>query len=145
MREDGKLAYTQYKNRDRKPTHVVLDILPELAETLAHIPPKQARFILSNRGKPFKSQGSFDNWFREACRKCGIMKSSHGIRKHRSDYMNDMGIPTRHIMSVMGHRNLKTASKYISEREQESNAEEAFDLMLKTEKERRDKKDPCEH
>jgi integrase len=138
IRADGKLDLILYKNRNSHPVRVVIDLkkLPDLVEALTHIPADQERFVMNEYGRPFKSQASFGNWFRKACRDAGVTKPAHGIRKARNDYLNDMGVPPKQVMAIMGHASLRTNSIYITDLENENNADAALDALLKVEREK---------
>ena len=59
---------------------VSIPILPVLATTLAAGPTGDLAFICGESGRPLTKE-SFGNMFREACRKAGVDKSAHGVRK----------------------------------------------------------------
>jgi hypothetical protein len=71
----GSFDYVQFKGRTRKPMRVVLPILAELWECIAHVPETQERLIRNDKGQPFNSQYGFESWFRRACKLAGVIRS----------------------------------------------------------------------
>lgn len=80
---------------------VFLPILPTLASTLAIGPTGDLAFICGERGEPLTKE-SFGNMFSEACRKAGIRKSAHGVRKLAATIMVENGATVAELESVFG-------------------------------------------
>jgi hypothetical protein len=59
---NGKLGFTQQKNRRRKPITLELPILPELQQVLEASPVGELTFLVTEHGRPFAVAG-FGNWF----------------------------------------------------------------------------------
>ena len=59
---------------------VTIEILPELAATLAAGPCGDLTFIVGESGRPLTKE-SFGNLFRKACHAAGVPGSAHGVRK----------------------------------------------------------------
>ena len=69
--KDGWLYFTQRKNRESKPVHMSLPILPGLREILDVNPTGDLTYLVTKYGSPFKNE-SFGNWFRKAVRAAGL-------------------------------------------------------------------------
>jgi len=75
------LAFTQVKNRKKKPVRLEIPIIPELREIIDATETGQKTFLVTHFGKPFTSNG-FGNKFREWCNEAGLPHcSAHGLRK----------------------------------------------------------------
>lgn len=75
------LAFTQQKNRKRKPVTLWLPIIPELEEIMAASPLGELTFLVNAFGNGFTEAG-FGNWFRDRCDEAGLKGySAHGVRK----------------------------------------------------------------
>ena len=75
---------------EKTDTEVTIPISPELAKMLSIGPTGDLHFICNAHGKPF-TKASFGNAFAEACRKAGIQKSAHGVRKYKATTAAYMG------------------------------------------------------
>jgi integrase len=92
-------------------TEVSLPILPALAKTIAAGPCGDLAFITSANGKPFTKE-SFGNSFTEACRKAGITKSAHGIRKLAATRAANAGATEAQLKAIFGWTNSKMPTLY---------------------------------
>src|SRR5262249_27050253 len=59
---DGKLTFTQFKGRNRKPKHLKLPILPALQNIISLSPCGDLTFLVNDRGRPFDDK-YFSNKF----------------------------------------------------------------------------------
>ena len=51
--QDGKISFTQFKGRNRKPKRLVLPILPALQRTIDASPTGEMTFLVNDLGRPF--------------------------------------------------------------------------------------------
>ena len=62
----GKITFTQFKGRNRKPKRLVLPILPMLQKIIDASPCGEMTYLVNDLGRPFTDAG-FGNWFRDRC------------------------------------------------------------------------------
>jgi integrase len=92
-------------------TRVVIPMLPELAQTLKAGPIGDLAYIVSADGKPMTKE-VVGNLFREACRKAGIEKSAHGLRKYAATVMANRGASVAQLEAIFGWEGGRMASYY---------------------------------
>jgi integrase len=92
-------------------TEVVIPISPALAELLAAGPTGDLHFICNALGKPF-TKASFGNAFAEACRKAGIKKSAHGVRKYKATTAAYKGATEPELDAMFGWTGGRMAAHY---------------------------------
>lgn len=105
--KNGVGRFTTEKTGER----VVIPIEPELEETWRLGPCGDLSFIASDARKPMKKE-SFGNWFGEACRKAGIHKSAHGLRKAGATRDANRGWTESELEAKYGWRGGRMASHY---------------------------------
>ncbi|MFG1478947.1 tyrosine-type recombinase/integrase [Xanthobacter sp. V4C-4] len=111
--ENGKITFTQWKNRRRKPVTLTLPISDGVAEVLRRLPPEQETFLVNEWGRPFSSAASFGNRSRDWCKIAGLSGlSAHGVRKYFSSTLANAEARTREIISFTGHRTSKEVDLY---------------------------------
>lgn len=96
---------------EKTETDVPLPILPALAATLAMGPTGDLAFICGERGEPLTKE-SFGNMFSGACRKAGVHKSAHGVRKLAATLMAENGATVAELEAVFGWQGGAMASLY---------------------------------
>jgi integrase len=96
---------------EKTDTEVTLPILPVLAETLAAGPCGDLAFIANANGQPFTKE-SFGNAFAEACRKAGISKSAHGLRKLAATRAANAGATEAQVKAIFGWTNSQMPTLY---------------------------------
>ena len=126
----GWLRFTQYKNRNRKPVTLALEIIPELRRIIDASPSGDLAFLISNRGTPYTAE-SFGNRFRVWCRQAGLPHcSAHGLRKAAgSSRLAKLGASIHAIAAVLGHKTLKEVQRYTAAAEQRRLAATAMMLL----------------
>src|SRR5205807_4852153 len=67
----GKLTFTQFKGRNRKPKKLTLPILPALRLVIDASPCGELTFLINDLGRPFTDAG-FGNKFRDWCDQAGL-------------------------------------------------------------------------
>lgn len=120
------LAFTQQKNRGRKPVDLWVPIEPELREIISASPIGSKTFIVTEFGRPFSS-GGFGNKFRKWCNEAGLKGLSvHGLRKTAANFLAEVGCTDREIMSITGHTTSKEVSRYTRKAKQKIRAVNAI-------------------
>ncbi len=90
---------------------VAIELLPPLLEALEAGPVGDLAFICGANGKPLTKE-SFGNDFAQACRKAGIKKSAHGLRKLAATTMAHNGANEFTLNALFGWTGNKMASLY---------------------------------
>jgi integrase len=113
---------------EKTDTEVTLPILPVLAETLAAGPCGDLQFIANVNGRPFTKE-SFGNAFADACRKAGISKSAHGIRKLAATRAANAGATEAQLKAIFGWTNSKMPTLYTRAANNRRLAKDAMHLL----------------
>ena len=109
---DGRLSYTQLKNKNKKPIKVDIEILPELREAIDAAPTGDMTFLVTEFGRPFSTKG-FGNRFKKWCLEAGIEnRSIHGLRKSAATMLAERGCTDHEIMAIGGWTTLKEVQRY---------------------------------
>jgi integrase len=90
---------------------VHLPLLPPLLDALQAGPTAELAFICGANGKPMTKE-SFGNAFSDACRKAGIQKSAHGLRKVGATRAANNGATVAQLNAIFGWTGSKMASLY---------------------------------
>ncbi len=123
--EAGKIAVRQIKTD----TLVRIPIHPALARSIAATATSKSTYIVSRKGTPY-AEGSFGNWFGEACADAGLAGfSMHGLRKAASRRMAEVGLSNQMIKSITGHKTDSEVARYTRDAEQSKMAELAMDIL----------------
>ena len=127
---NGRLAYTQNKNRHRKPVTLSIPVHRDLQKVIDASPSSHLTFLVTEFGKQFSVAG-FGNWMRGRCDEAGLPDlSSHGLRKAISRRMAEAKKTPHEIMSVTGHRTLSEVERYTKAASQKQLATTAMDFDL---------------
>ena len=105
-------------------------MLPVLAATLEAGPTGELSFICGEKGNPLAKK-LFGNLFREACRKAGVSKSAHGLRKIAATRAAEQGATVAQLNAIFGWKGYKMASLYTEAAERKRLAREAIGLLQK--------------
>lgn len=120
---------------------VTIPILPELEAELVHVPAGQMTYL--ETGGRARSVGGFYNmfvfWAGQAGLPAGL--SPHGLRKAQGRRLAEAGCSAPEIMSILGHRTLAEAQRYIDDFNREKAAEAAMDRVAILNASRRTKSD----
>lgn len=92
-------------------TQVTLPLLAPLAASIEATRTGDLAFIVGERGQPM-NKDAFGNWFGEACRKAGVRKSAHGLRKAGASRAADNGATTNQLMAMFGWESSRQAERY---------------------------------
>ena len=125
----GKLTFTQYKGRNRKPKRLTLPILPALQRVIDGTPCGDLTFLVNDWGRPFTDAG-FGNKFRDWCNQAGLRHcSAHGLRKAGATVAANNGATSRQLMAIFGWDTLKEAERYTREADQWRLANAAMHML----------------
>ena len=106
----GRLFYRRGKTGEA----VDLPILPELQRELALLPSTQMVVLARNDGAQYAVE-SFGILFRRWCNEAGLPGcSAHGLRKAGARRLAEAGATEFEVMSFLGHRTAKEASRYVA-------------------------------
>ncbi len=125
------LSITQEKTGNA----VSIPVLSPIWEALNALPNSgQLAFLVSERGKPFASDG-FGHWFRDRCNEAGLPQcSAHGLRKAAATRMAEHGGTTHQLMSWFGWTSVSEAERYTKKADRaRMNLSSADKLISRTE------------
>jgi integrase len=124
----GRITFTQYKGRNRKPKRLTLPILPTLQKIIDATPCGDLTFLVNDWGRPFTDAG-FGNWFRDRCVEAGVPGRAHGLRKAGATIAANNGATSRQLMAIFGWDTLKEAERYTRGADQLRLAEAAMHML----------------
>jgi integrase len=124
----GKLTLTQYKGRNRKPTRLVLPVLPALQQIIDASPCGDLTYLVTHLAQPY-TDDSFGNCFRDRCIEAGVPGRAHGLRKAGSTTAANNGATAHQLMAIFGWRTLKMAEHYTRAADQQRLAEAAMHML----------------
>ena len=90
---------------------VTIPIMPELAATLAAGPVGDLALIATRAGNPFVKE-ALGGMFKDACRKAGIGKSAHGLRKAAATNAANRGATVPELEAIFGWAGGQMAALY---------------------------------
>ncbi|MGO9858646.1 MAG: tyrosine-type recombinase/integrase [Syntrophobacteraceae bacterium] len=126
---DGKISFTQFKGRNRKPKRLVLPILPALQHVIDASPCGALAFLVNDLERPFTDAG-FGNKFREWCDQAGLNHcTAHGLRKAGATIAANNGATAHQLMAIFGWETLRMAEAYTRAADQERLAEAAMHML----------------
>jgi len=117
---------------EKTETPVAIRLLPPLVEALDAGPIGEMAFICGAGGAPLTKE-SFGNDFSRACRKAGIKKSAHGLRKFAATTMALNGATVSELNAVFGWTGAKMALRYTQAADRERLALAAADKLMANE------------
>jgi integrase len=130
---DGKIAFTQFKGRNRNPKRLVLPIVQALQQVIDASLCGELAFLVNDLGRPFTDAG-FGNKFRDWCDQAGLRHcSAHGLRKAGATIAANNGATAHQLMAIFGWNTLKMAEAYTRAADQERLAEAAMHLLESSE------------
>ncbi len=112
---DGKtrLVFTEEKNKDNKPKHVDIPMLPVLRAELDASPSGHLVYLVTEWGRPYASAKAFGNRFKSWCRQAGLPHcSSHGLRKTGTNRVLENGATEAEAMALYRWDSPKQAALY---------------------------------
>lgn len=94
---DGVIVIDTEKTGQR----VMIPLLPELAEAIGAAKTGPLGFVVTSDGRTMAKE-SFGNWFGDACRKAGLARSAHGLRKAGATRAANNGATERQLNAIFG-------------------------------------------
>jgi len=108
IKSDGRLHFTEYKNRKTNPKQRTIPILPQLNEIIEATPSGHLSYLVTKHNKPDSKAKSFGNWFKRQCEMAGLRHcSAHGLRK--AGATAEHGALAHALMAIFGLTTLKQA------------------------------------
>jgi integrase len=127
--KSGKLTFTQWKGRNRKPKRLQLPILPALQRIIEASTCGDMTFLVNEFGRPFTDAG-FGNKFRDWCDQAGLPQcTAHGLRKAGATIAAENGATAHQLMAIFGWDTLKQAEVYTRAADQKRLAENSMHLI----------------
>jgi integrase len=125
----GKLAFTQWKGRNRKPKRLQLPILPALERVIDASPCGDMTFLINDLVRPFTDAG-FGNKMRQWCDEAGLPQcTAHGVRKAGATIAAENGATAHQLMAIFGWDTLKQAEVYTKAANRKRLAENSMHLI----------------
>jgi integrase len=125
----GKLTFTQWKGRNRKPKRLQLPILPALQRVIERSTCGDMNFLVDDLGRAFTDAG-FGNKFRDWCDQAGLPQcTAHGLRKAGATIAAENGATAHQLMAIFGWDTLKQAEVYTKAADQKRLAEGSMHLI----------------
>ena len=139
---NGRLRYTQEKNRRRNPVTVDIAIPADLQRAIEATRIGDLTFLVTEYGRPF-AKGGFGNKFRQWCNEAGLPHcSAHGLRKAAATRVAENGGTTSELKAIFGWRSDKEAERYTQAADRKRLGSGADRLLARPNRERVDLKQP---
>lgn len=127
---DGRLTYTQQKNRNRKPVTLSLPVLPDLAAVIEQTPTEHLTFLVSDYGRPYTVEGFGKRW-RQWATAAGLPHCTpHGLRKAGAVRAAEAGATANELMAIFGWQDIKQAERYTRGAAQKTLADAGFEKVF---------------
>lgn len=108
----GLLVFTAWKNRNRFPVEVMVDIPREMLQAMDATIIGKTTFLVNDDGKPYTPSG-FGNQFKTWCLEAGLPHcSSHGLRKAAAVDLAEKGGSSEELKATFGWAKSETAEEY---------------------------------
>ena len=131
MEREGRLHFTEFKDRNRHPKQRAIPILPELRAVIDTTPSGHLNYLVTEYGKPYATAKSFGNWFKRQCVMAGLAHcSAHGLRKAGATIAAERGASGHALMAIFGWTTLKQAEGYTRAADQQRLADEHMHLIV---------------
>lgn len=132
IRREGELewlVFTQVKNRESKPVHMQIPLMPELRTIIDATGSGTNSFLRTHRDEPFTANG-FGNKFRRWTNQAGLKHCAvHGLRKAAASRLAELGCTEQEIMAITGHKTSKEVARYTRSADQKIRATSALTKM----------------
>jgi integrase len=127
--QDGRLVFTQFKGRNRKPKRLNLPILPALQRVIDASPCGDLTFLVNDRGHPFPDR-SFGNKFRAWSDQADLPHcTAHGLRKAGATIAAEAGATAHQLMAIFGWSTIAMAQRYTQAADQKRLADGSMHLL----------------
>jgi integrase len=136
---DGKLCWRPHKTLRTTNKMLKVPILPEFQAALDAVPPRadSLTFLVNDYGRSFASAAAFGNKFADWCRAAGLKPvmcddgrvrsyRAHGLRKAALTRAAHAGCTGPELMALSGHSSLAQLQVYLTEVDQERQADAAI-------------------
>lgn len=128
---DGRLHFTQEKNKNRKPVNLIVPVLPELRAVIDASAREHMTFLVNAHGRPFTNAG-FGNRFRKWCDRAGLPQcSAHGLRKAGAVMAAENGATEKQLMAIFGWSTMSQAALYTRAANQQRLADDGMHLLMR--------------
>lgn len=125
----GRLIFTQFKGRNKKPKQLSLPILPALQRVIDASPCGDLTFLVNHRGRPFPDK-SFGNKFRAWCDQANLPHcTAHGLRKAGATIAAEAGATAHQLMAIFGWSTIGMAERYTQAADQKRLADGSMHLI----------------
>lgn len=130
MERNGDLHFVEAKNRDNKPKHREIPILPPLRSEMDANPSGHLAYIVTEYGRPYASPKAFANWFKRQCVAAGLPHcTAHGLRKAGATFAAEQGATEHQLMAIFGWNSPKQAARYTESVDRKKLVSEAMHLI----------------
>ena len=130
MERDGKLCFTEQKNRANNPKRREVPILPALRAELDAHPSGHLAYLVTKWGRPYASPKAFGNRFKSWCRQAGLPHcTAHGLRKAGATFAAERGATEHQLMAIYGWASPKQAALYTKKANENRLANDAMPLV----------------
>lgn len=127
--KDGRLRFTQAKNRRKAPVTVDVPLLPDLARILDASPTGDLTFLVHAHGKPW-NKVSFSDRMRKWCDEAGLSHcTAHGIRKAAACAAAEGGATEMEMMAIFGWTTADMARIYTAKARRAKLADRSMHLL----------------
>ena len=131
LERDGELCFTEEKNKQRRPKHREIPILPVLRAELDANPSGHLAYLVTEWGRPYASPKAFANRFKSWCRQAGLPHcTAHGLRKAGATRAADNGATEHQLMAMYAWDSPKQAALYTRKANRKRLAAEAMHKLL---------------
>ena len=135
LERQGRLHFTEYKGRNRKPKIRSIPILPELRAVIDATPSGHLSYIVTKHAQPYSSGGTFGTWFKRQCVAAGLPHcSAHGLRKAGATIAANNGASAHVLMAIYGWTNLNQAARYTDAVDRQRLMDEHMHLVVPEQK-----------
>ncbi len=130
MERDGKLCFTEEKNRANKPKHREVPILPALRTELDANPSGHLAYLVTKWGRPYASPQAFGSWFKRQCVAAGLPHcTAHGLRKAGATIAAENGATEHQLMAIYGWDSPQQAALYTKTADRKRLIKDAMPLV----------------
>ena len=114
-------------------TRVTIPVLPELDEAIRAMPAATGLALIATASGDRMTKESFGNFFGDACRAAGIVKSAHGLRKAGATRAAERGATVAQLNAIFGWTGHAMATLYTQSASRARLSKEAAHLLGATE------------
>ncbi len=127
---ETRLVFTEEKNKDRKPKHRNIRMLPALRTELDTSPSGHLVYLVTKWGRPYASPKVFNNRFKAWCVQAGLPhRSFHGLRKAGARFAAENGATPHDLKSISGWKTLRQAEVYTRKVDEKRLGDQAVHLV----------------